>query len=448
MALKPNLILENSVLKVRNNLVTLDEQRTYVTTAVSAGATTLTVQNITGFSTSDYLILGHIGEEKTEIVQVHASTSPSGTTITLTSAGAIYDHPVDTPVQRISYNRVEFSRATSSGGSKSVLATTALAVDQEFTVYNDTSNTTGYAYARFNNSTSSTNSAYSDEQAYSSQTYNSVGTIINRVMSLANERTEGFVTRREILDYLWNFIDVVNDLRTRWKHEEVASDKSNTTTTGGETFTVPTDMKYSSDRSIIAVYVEGQSPLKYVGQIDFVNELVDQPRTQLNGAVLTGATSITLDDATNFGDSGTGYVAGDEFTWTGRSGNTLSGVSGILAHADGDIVVENSVIGTPEIYTVIDGVGHIWPTPDTDNDNRPLVIDYYERVEYPDSENDTLPVPYISPAIEFCLMRIEDKRGIKFSASSEKYRSRFERQITQVIRNERTGQPQYFKLKE
>jgi len=73
---------------------------------------------------------------------------------------------------------------------------------------------------------------------------------------------------------------------------------------------------------------------KYVGE------------STLNGAVSVGASSITLTDASGFGASGSGVISRselrhqfwivDDFTWTGKSGNTLTGVSGITnAHADG-----------------------------------------------------------------------------------------------------------------
>ena len=51
----------------------------------------------------------------------------------------------------------------------------------------------------------------------------------------------------------------------------------------------------------------------------------------LNGAVSAGATTITLTSASAFADSGSGNIDGDSFTWSGKSSNDLTGVTGISA---------------------------------------------------------------------------------------------------------------------
>ena len=51
--------------------------------------------------------------------------------------------------------------------------------------------------------------------------------------------------------------------------------------------------------------------------------------TTLNGAISAGATTITLTNASDFATSGKGNVDGDSFSWSGKSSNDLTGVSGI-----------------------------------------------------------------------------------------------------------------------
>src|SRR3990167_5727672 len=151
------------ILRTQNtDLLVRGKPLTYLSSASAAAATTLTVESIASFATSDYLLLGEIGTERAEIVQIHASTSPSGSTITLVAAGALYAHDEGTPIYKIDYNRSEFSRATTETGSKSVLATSALTIDLMDTIYDDTTNTTGFGFWRFNNSTTAVFSGYSD----------------------------------------------------------------------------------------------------------------------------------------------------------------------------------------------------------------------------------------------------------------------------------------------
>lgn len=85
----------------------------------------------------------------------------------------------------------------------------------------------------------------------------------------------------------------------------------------------------------------------------------------LNGAVSSGATSITLDDASQFPTSGTVACDGHKITYTGKSTNDLTGVSGVgAAIADGTTVTSwvvetsTSATGSTPSYDVL--------KPDTD----------------------------------------------------------------------------------
>lgn len=61
----------------------------------------------------------------------------------------------------------------------------------------------------------------------------------------------------------------------------------------------------------------------------------------LNGAVSAGATTITLTSASSFSSAGSGNIDGDSFTWTGKSSNDLTGVTGVSAdHLSGVTVQE------------------------------------------------------------------------------------------------------------
>ena len=157
---KLNLTLENSRFKVKNSELLIDVPKTYLSGSVSAAGVTLTVENISGGAVSQYMVLGEIGDEKTEIVQNHVDTAPTGSTITLITGGVVYDHPVGTPVYFVGFNQIEFNNATTSGGTKTVLATQDITPDEEYSTYNDTTNTTGYGYVRFKNSTLTTYSQY------------------------------------------------------------------------------------------------------------------------------------------------------------------------------------------------------------------------------------------------------------------------------------------------
>ena len=62
-------------------------------------------------------------------------------------------------------------------------------------------------------------------------------------------------------------------------------------------------------------------------------------KTQLNGAITTATTTITVDGTSLFASSGNIEIEGDLITYTGKTATTLTGVTGITnSHADNSIV--------------------------------------------------------------------------------------------------------------
>ena len=74
----------------------------------------------------------------------------------------------------------------------------------------------------------------------------------------------------------------------------------------------------------------------YYGRTTPSREIV---QNTLNGAVSAGDTTITLTSGSSFASAGSGNIDGDSFTWTGKSTNDLTGVTGVSAdHLSGVIV--------------------------------------------------------------------------------------------------------------
>lgn len=81
--------------------------------------------------------------------------------------------------------------------------------------------------------------------------------------------------------------------------------------------------------------------------------------SHLTSSVSAAATTLPLRDASDFGTSGSGFIIDssnnkDAFSWTGKSGNSLTGCSGVLAHNANAIVIpsQSMVISsaTDEMY--------------------------------------------------------------------------------------------------
>jgi hypothetical protein len=137
----------------------LDGQKTRLSSDVAAAATTSTVENNTGFATDDYVVFGIPGEELTEAVLL---TSATGTTVLGHTTGPVFAHSARTQVAEIKYNQAKIYTATTETGSYSLLTTIDLTLDQEETVYDDTTGTSATWYKiKYYNETSTALSSFS-----------------------------------------------------------------------------------------------------------------------------------------------------------------------------------------------------------------------------------------------------------------------------------------------
>lgn len=127
---------------------------------VAAGSSvSMTLDDNTGLSDNDYILVGEIGKGKTEIAQIGATVT-RGVTIVVDTL--VFSHNAGTPIRKIPYNQVKFYRAATLAGEKSALGSAvAIDVEKEFTSYEDSTNTTGYGFFTFYNSTTAAESGYS-----------------------------------------------------------------------------------------------------------------------------------------------------------------------------------------------------------------------------------------------------------------------------------------------
>ena len=158
--------------KAFNRALTQDREKTYLAASISAATTDLTVVGVdtNSWADNDYIIIGEIGSPTTEIMQVNGAVT-DGTALTIDRSGSAggtrFAHATGEPIYRIDFNRVEFSRSTTDSVSgASVLTTIEIQPDDEYTRYEDTANSTGYGFVRFNNQTSGLFSSYSDGVNY------------------------------------------------------------------------------------------------------------------------------------------------------------------------------------------------------------------------------------------------------------------------------------------
>jgi hypothetical protein len=150
------------LLKAKNNLTDFAVGKTNLASAGTAGQTVFTFKNTAGFKSGYAVQIGETKEGLSETLLL--AGTPSSTTGTL--AAAAFAHSADTPVYCYYYNQVVFYRSdTGTAGTSAALTggTVTITPDKEYTVFNDTSASSGYAWqTAFYNSSLDVTSSKSD----------------------------------------------------------------------------------------------------------------------------------------------------------------------------------------------------------------------------------------------------------------------------------------------
>lgn len=189
----------------RNHELTKNREKTYLTAAANNTATVLTVKGVdtNAWADDDYIIVGEIGQNNAEIMQINGAVA-DGTSLMIDRSGAggglRYDHAISEPVYRIDFNRVEFSRAATATGVKVVLITSEIQPDDLETRFEDTTNTTGFGFVRFNNETSANFSSYSAANPYTGYPKKSLGRIIKGVRRQLDEHDVNSLDDEDIIE--------------------------------------------------------------------------------------------------------------------------------------------------------------------------------------------------------------------------------------------------------
>ena len=372
-----------------NRALINDREKTYLTTAAAASAVALTVASTdmvaAGTSSNvwadnDYMIVGELGSETAEVMQMAAAVT-SATSLTIDregSAGGLrFSHPIGSPVYRIDYNQVEFSRATTITGTKTVLATVNLQPDDEVTRYDDTSSTTGYGFVRFKNSTGTTYSSYSDSVNYeesgekSSRDPRTLWSMRKKIRQLLNEMEPDSKMTDQMVD------DAINDKQREIAHIRLWSfyegEKSYSSVQYTHAYDIPTTVN-----KIHGIKFETQ-PLRNMSKAEWDllhydtdssaqdpfaygvwnNQIWIYPRPSadagadaLNGAITATATSMIVDDSSDFtrGDYYRMIIDSEVIYATGKTSTTFTGLlraqEGTTAaiHLNDAVITERDIV--------------------------------------------------------------------------------------------------------
>lgn len=348
--------------------------KTYLDSDASAGDTSLSANGL-DFSTSQYIVVGSVGQLKTEIIQIHTATAPNKTTITLASA-LQFAHNRGDIVRFIPYNQLSLDTSTDNSTWTVGVTTTAIRPDATETYLQRPSDSaTLYYRFRFNNSSAATFSAYSDSiQATTNLAYNSFGYIKKQALDDLGEAIGSEITQERLIQWLSEGRrELDNDQRvSRWSFRKKYNTILGQITPGTWSMNVPNDLRNpNTSENIYQIKVGlNKYPLIFQPWDIFNQNYLNMAHTTNASQITSGATSITLASTADFpiptsgsvsvlvsAQSLTGTPLTITYTSNNVSTNTLTGVTGVSSNiaANSDFWY-NINFGLPAYYTISNGV--------------------------------------------------------------------------------------------
>lgn len=410
-----------------------DKEFTFLTADVSAGATYIGVQSTIAFnslttSSGQIVLIGELGQEKSEIVRTSDSTAPGGTGVTITGVAARslrFDHPQDTKVYIIDWNRFEVQHATTVSGAK----TTLMAYPQDINpgrtedLYRDTTKSSGFYFVRFNETIGSTNSDWSDAIPFAGYDDNTVHEIKQRALESVGETVDGELISDEFLNRAlfearreYHQSPGKRPFRRRYDNAIASA------LTGSFRVELPLWVeKPHTAENVYGVRIGTQSNMQYYDKKEWDFDWRNKPHSFLDVPYTRGvSTSIWLANGRDFSGSPTIQVEGMNISCTRITGSqnsfTITAHGSYPSASAGSDAYENASLGLPDKFTVFaepQGSAYIYfnrPI-ETAYVNQNIFLDAYTTIFAVDSEADTLDEPDYSMYVHYLAARIKKRKN-------------------------------------
>ena len=411
-----------------------DKEYTFLSTDVSAGLQTIGLQSTLAFtslttSSGQILLIGELGQEKSEIIRTEDAQTSTGTNIGGTSATLHtllrFDHPQDTKIYIIDWDRFEVQHATTVSGTK----TTLMAYPQNINpsrsedLYRDTTKTSGFYFVRFNNTIDSTNSDWSDAVPYAGYGDNTVHEIKQRALESVNEKIDDEIITDEFLNRAlfegrreFHQLPGKRPFRRRYNYD------IGNALTGSMKIELPIWVeKPNTAENIYGVRIGSEANMNYYDKKEWDFDWRGKPHSYLDVPYTRGtSTSIWLASGRDFSGSPTIQVEGMNISCTRITGEQNSFT--ITAHGSypsasiGSDAYENVSFGLPDRFTVFaepQGSAYVYfnrPI-DTAYVNQNIYLDAYTTIFNTNSDADELDEPNPDIFVSYLAARIKKRRN-------------------------------------
>ena len=322
---------------------------------------------------NDFLVIGTIGNEKTELVTISSVDS----SIQITIGATNFAHNIDDIVSVTPYNQVEwYSSPTKTGTKTTQGAKITIGWDDPVVETNLANVTSGFIFARYYDSVDAVFSAYSPAIDVTGFAENSLRYIIDQARLRTQEETENLVSDEDLLNIAKECSDEIETIRKKWGF--VQDRHTFDLTSAVQSYYRPSDL--SGPESIERVFLGVDNrELKYFDNKDFWYRMRSTPRTLLTAQITSGSTVMSVKDTSSFGTTGTMTIAGDTgIVYSGKTFKTFTGVTGISAtHTSNTEIFRQTDLDQPYMYSWWNEHILVFPVPDKSYGGN---IDYYKTI--------------------------------------------------------------------
>lgn len=419
---------------IDNTDLTRGKRNTFLSEDVVSTASTIRVQSIIGFesvttSSGQILCIGEIGGERSELVRTSNSSgyAPSNSYKEVTLRDTLtQDHPTDTPVYIVDYNRIDIQWASSVSGTKAtVIASPSYPIyidpTQTETVFKDTTQSNGFYFTRFNETVGNTNSDFSDAIPYSGYDANMVFSIKQGALDDLGEQVDGVAITHEFLnESLWQARREYHQSPGKRPFRRRFNVDIGNVLTGSFRIELPTDVeKPHTAENVYGVRIGTQPNMRYYDKKDWDFDYIGKPRSFLTTAYATGDQDLYVSNVRDFADSGSVTVEGVTISYSAKSntGGTMRiSTAGSTSASVGSDVWQNVSYGLPDRFTVFaepGGSAYIYFNRPFDSAylGQNIYADYYRTLVGYDSDADSLDEPKYDMFKDYLKAKVKQRRS-------------------------------------
>lgn len=441
-----------------------DNELTYLDADCATGALSLTANGL-NLNTNDYIVVGAVGSEKTEIVQVSSATA---TTISISATS--FAHNRGDVVRFIPYNQIVVERSTNSGSTYSALSAIGIKPDSRETyLQRPTDSSTNYYKFRFYNSNTGNYSAYSSAVQATGFPSNSLGQIKLRALLDLGEQQNDLLTDEFFQQSLTEARrEVDQDQRVvKWSFRFRMNKILGYCLAGNNSVAVPADLRNrNTPQNILMVRIgRNNRPIVYQDDNRWNQNYLNLAHTTLSVTANLRATELTLTSSNDFpvpvnGASSSLVLASQSsdsnyYTATYSDNDTTTGILSGVAALPNQFVAGTNVwyganFGVPSAYTINNAVMYFDIPFSQDINGQNIYMDYYATMTELLNDGDTLDEPEYDLYVNYLKWKIKylKSNGVLKSDDDGDFKE-WMRRKDELVAKEITGQfiyisPEYY----